>query len=151
MLRSLLLASAVAAVSSTAVAQTVTVPVVEGGVTLATVDPFSTAIDNQMDRVIGLKVRIEPHTEAERQAGYYADADEGYLNVGFSAGLGEGGYEIIIRDGFRWEHGGWVIDGFYLVKSGGMHQGTISYGLEAVDEATVRLNPALRFTTVELR
>lgn len=150
MLKGMMLAFAMIAIAGAASAQILTVPAVEGNVALTTVDAFSNAIDERLDNVIGLKVRIEPPSPAELRGGYYADADEGYLNVGLSAGVGEGGYEIIIREGFRWEHGGWVVDGFYLVKSGGMHQGIISYGLDRVDEATARLNSAVIVTTVQL-
>jgi len=94
--------------------------------------------DNQ-DKIVGLQVNVAGGSDEQfAKFGYLVSNDEpAYFLV--SAGK-DGGYEVLIKDGYRWEHGGYVIDGFYLVKSGGMHQGTLSYGLEPVSEAAVRLN-----------
>lgn len=38
-----------------------------------------------------------------------------------------------------------TVDGFYLIKSGGMHAaGAVSVGAEPVSEASLRLNPNVR-------
>jgi hypothetical protein len=58
--------------------------------------------------------------------------------------------ELVINGGVHWQHGGWNVDGFYLVKPGGLHQGISSFGLMQTDEAAVRLNPAVRFVRVNL-
>ena len=93
--------------------------------------------DNQ-DKIIGLQIGVAGGSDEQfAKFGYLVSNDEpDYFLV--SAGK-DGGYEVLVKNGYRWEHGGYVIDGFYLVKSGGMHQGTLSYGLEPVSEADVRL------------
>jgi hypothetical protein len=58
--------------------------------------------------------------------------------------------ELNINDGFRWEHGQWIVDSFYLVKPGGMFQGTSCFGLVGIDEAAVRLNSAVKLIPVSL-
>jgi len=55
----------------------------------------------------------------------------------------------LIDDG-RFEHSGYVLDGFYRVKSGGVHQGTSSFGLSSVDEAQIRLNGGLKIKAVKI-
>jgi hypothetical protein len=46
--------------------------------------------------------------------------------------------ELVINGAFRWEQGAYVVDGFFLVKSGGMHQGVVSLGLQPVEEAILQ-------------
>lgn len=101
----------------------------------------------ECDRVVGVQVHLNPSE----------DWSEG-LQVGDHNAPGEtltvykanGHTEININDGFRREHGGWAVDGFYLVKPGGMFQGVCCFGLLPVDEAAIFLNPAVRVVMVRI-
>ncbi len=43
-------------------------------------------------------------------------------------------------------HGSYIVKGYFIVRSGGMHQGVSSVAFERVDDATVLLNPAVNET-----
>jgi hypothetical protein len=90
--------------------------------------------DLELDKIVGLKLYITPDETKERY-GVSENEDLKALVV-----WGEN-YEILFpRGSYRYEHGSYVVDGFFLPKNGGMHQGIVSIGLEAVDEVTVRTN-----------
>jgi hypothetical protein len=38
-------------------------------------------------------------------------------------------------------HGDWIVKGYFIVRSGGVHQGMVSNAFEKVDDAAVMLNP----------
>jgi hypothetical protein len=38
-------------------------------------------------------------------------------------------------------HGSWIVKGYFIVRSGGVHQGIVSDAFEKIDDATVMLNP----------
>jgi hypothetical protein len=42
---------------------------------------------------------------------------------------------------YRWEHGVYLIKGYFIVRNGGMHQGIVSLAFEKVDDSKVLLNP----------
>lgn len=105
---------------------------------------FTKAVAGEVDKVIGLAVRIEPSQDGDLPTkGYIAEGGEGFLLFKRSS-PDEGGIEIVSSRQTALLHGELVLDGFFVVKSGGMHQGTVSFGLEPTDEGAVRLNPALQ-------
>lgn len=113
-----------------------------GTVTADNAAAFTEFVAKHQDKVIGLQVRIAPGTPTDFTAKHYlAEVDE-RLFVVFKRGADEGGIEVVApKDEAGWLHGEYVLDGFYVVKSGGMHQGTLSYGLEKTDEGIIRTNP----------
>jgi len=153
MMRTLIFAAGLllAACQSVAVteARTFDVPVISGAPTIQNSDKFIEVISSHTDQIVGLKLRVEKESsEVERATGFSArESDEGYLLISYYV-TGEEGYEVLINDGYNWQHGGWDVDGFYIVKPGGSHQGQSSFGLVPVDDAQVRLNPAVRFRDV---
>jgi len=103
----------------------------------AGLDKLGDAVD--LDTIVGLKLWIEPAEDDAVGYGTSTDDEDGRLTV-----WGEH-YEINIPKGaWRWEHGAYVVDGFFIPKSGGMHQGIVSMGLEPVDEGRVRTSPNYR-------
>lgn len=46
-------------------------------------------------------------------------------------------------------HGDYVIDGYFIPRRGGMHQGVISIAFEKIDDAQVLLNPNVNETTAK--
>lgn len=106
---------------------------------------FERTVARNLDRVIGLKISAEPSDHA---SGFYCGVSDRQFVTYMPPNAQT---EIVANEGFRWEHGAYVFDGFFLVKSGGMHQGTISYGLEPVSEAVVRLGRGITIRRVTLR
>lgn len=95
---------------------------------------------DQLDQIVGVKARIEPTDIRRGDFHTSAGATNGQL-VLYCGSLFKGGTEVVINEpGYRWEHGGFEVDGFFLVKSGGVHQGVVSAGLMPVDEAVIRLS-----------
>lgn len=117
-----------------------------GEVNVNTAANFTNTISNNLDKVIGLKVYVDPGKDADLERNAYL---VGYDHEQFSVWKGKpgesgGGIEVVRNGLIDRTMGFYVIDGFYIVKSGGLHQGTLSYGLQPVDEAVVRLNPAVK-------
>lgn len=133
---------------ASAEAQTFDIPVITGAPNFQNANRFIGAVSSRTDQIVGLKLRVEKNSsEVESATGFSArQSDEGYLLISYYV-EGEG-YEVLINGGYGWQNGGWDVDGFYIVKPGGSHQGQASFGLRPVDDAQVRLNPAVRFHIV---
>jgi len=106
---------------------------------------FAEVISRNVDRVIGLKVAIEPSEEASfSRTGYIAEIDGRQFVMSKSDPRNGGGIEVVTNGAVGRDAGMFKLDGIYIVKAGGMHQGVASFGLQPVDEATVRLNPSVK-------
>lgn len=113
-----------------------------GTVTADNAASFTEFVAKHQDKVIGLQVHVTPGTQADFTAKHYMAQTDDRLFVIFKRGDNNGGIEVVAPKGEAgWLHGDYVLDGFYVVKSGGMHQGTLSYGLEKTDEGAIRANP----------
>jgi len=123
-----------------------TVVTYTGAVNVHTADRFLDLISRNVDKVIGLKVYIDPNTDEQfEHDGYLALYVEDQLSVSKGPpGGGGGGIEVVKNGPIDRTMGFYVIDGFFIVKAGGVHQGVASFGLQPVDEAAVRLNPAVK-------
>lgn len=121
---------------------TLTLLRITGTVTADNATRFTEFVAEHQDKVIGLQVRVTPGTPTDFAAKHYLAESDDRLFVVFKRGDDEGGIEVVAPKGEAvWLHGEYVLDGFYVVKSGGMHQGTLSYGLEKTDEGVIRANP----------
>lgn len=109
---------------------------------------FFQAVVEDCNRVVGLELHIEPPTTDPES--FTISHDEPDKLILWKKTDPVSSTELNINEGFRWEHGGWTVDGFYLVKPGGTFQGTSCFGLLPVDEAQLRLNPAVRLIPVAL-
>lgn len=107
---------------------------------------FFEAVIDDCNRIVGLSIVVES-TGDDADAQVFAHGS-GKL-VLFLRNSG-GGTELNINGGFRWEHGSWIVDGFYLVKPGGMFQGICCFGLIAADEAAIRLDSSVRIVPVRI-
>ena len=112
---------------------------VTGEITAAGYKGFEQFLFNSLDTVIGLKVWFAANENADA-GDVSATANDGQF-VAYLSGPG-GKSEIVAREGFQYLHGDYVFDGFFVVKSGGMHLGIISLFLDRTDEAQVRLSNA---------
>jgi predicted aspartyl protease len=53
--------------------------------------------------------------------------------------------EFLFPDGtYNYQHGSYIINGYFIARSGGIHQGVISSAFEKIDDAQVLLNPAVQ-------
>jgi hypothetical protein len=44
----------------------------------------------------------------------------------------------------EYRHGSYLISGYFIIRSGGTHQGITGMGFQAIDDATVMLNPSVK-------
>ena len=53
--------------------------------------------------------------------------------------------EFLFPDGtYNYQHGDYIIEGYFIARSGGIHQGILSDAFENVDDAQVLLNPSVQ-------
>lgn len=124
---------------ASASAADVTITRIAGSVTSGTYRALETLLFDSFDKIVGLKVTFDAFDGAEPdRLSAYVD-DEKF--VAFVSGP-DSESEIVADKGFSYQHGGYVFDGFFLVKSGGFNQGISSIYLQPVDEAQVILSGA---------
>lgn len=112
-----------------------TITVLRGEVDDVNLQQVSSLIADANDNVIGLKLRFNP-PQNDRWSVEIQDEGGGYVF--------DGEIELNVSGGACWVNGALSLDGFWLVKYGGMHQGILSFGLQRVDEAQIRLNTGIR-------
>lgn len=117
-----------------------------GEVNARTADRFLTTVSRNVDKVIGVKILVEPSRDGElERTGYLALFTDDQLGISMTDPKGlKGGVEVVKNGPVQRMMGEYSVDGMFLVKPGGLNQGVASFGLKPVDEATVRLNPAVR-------
>jgi hypothetical protein len=123
-----------------------TVIVYTGEVNAKTADRFLSTMSRNVDKVIGAKVLVEPSQDGElERTGYLAIYSDNQLGISLTDRKGmNGGVEVVKNGPVQRMMGSYSIDGMFLVKPGGLNQGVASFGLEPVDEASVRLNQSVR-------
>ena len=112
---------------------------VNGEITKSDYKGFEQFLINSLDSVIGLKVYFLADS-SDVQGELSVGANNGQFVAYINGDVAES--EIVATEGFQFLHGDYVFDGFFIVKSGGMHQGIISLYLQKTDEAQVRLSAA---------
>lgn len=113
-----------------------------GTATAANVPELVDAAADTVDGCLGMRIAFEPTPPGGREysvSGYTFDDQVVIFRADEFAGT-----ELVINGNIEWQHGAYVVDGFFLVKPSGMHQGVASFGLMTVDEAAVRLSPKLK-------
>lgn len=143
----LLLAASTAALAQEPAA-TLRIPKLTGNVVEANAFATFGAIAEREDSIIGLKLWVDPSAVDAPEPQIYIVAPptaEGNAFTLFARDAADetSGIELVLpqAEDVMWMHGSHVIDGFFLVKSGGMNQGILSYALKPVDEAAVLLSP----------
>ena len=117
-----------------------------GEVNAKTAGRFLTAMSNNVDKVIGVRVLVEPSRDGTlERSGYLASFDDDQLVISKTDPKKmSGGVEVVKNGLVQRTMGYYSIDGIFVVKPGGLNQGVASFGLEPVDEAMVRLNSGVR-------
>ena len=140
-------AASIALLPATAMAQAqAEIPVYSGEVTAENAERLTHALANRVDTIVGLQVEVSP-TDDKSPAGYLVDQITADAGVFISTTYPQqgGGVQINVPTAY-WRHGSYIIDGFYVVKYGGMGQGILGYQLKPVDDAVVLLSSARRVT-----
>jgi hypothetical protein len=101
---------------------------------------------NSTDEIVGLKVHFP--AEARYGAGIVTAEDREGRFAAFMA-ESDPSVEVFARDGYFYRSGDFIFDSFYLVKYGGIHQGTQSVSLNPIAESDVLLS-GRKVTEVEI-
>ena len=125
------------------------IPQLSGTLTESTYPEFEKFIDDHVNKVVGLKITVE--RSASDAAPLQASADNGQLVVYLNSTPDEPSEsEIVAGNGFSYQGGSYILDGLFIVKNGGMHQGVISYSLRKTDESAAKLDPPIKLEQIEL-
>lgn len=109
-------------------------------------DRFDDLMWHNLDKVIELKVQIEHIKDG---TGFTADVSDGRLIISAPDKDGRD-MEVVVNGPVGSTMDMLALDGFYLVKNGGMHAaGALSVGLNPVPEASIRLAPHIRIINHE--
>jgi len=122
------------------------VRVLDGSISADNFERVSEIVMDELNDVVGLQLRQEVWPDEDDPPLQVHSLETGRLVI---YKRDETEIELVINGGVSWQHGGWNVDGFYIVKPGGT-QGISSFGLMQVEEAIVRLNPAIRIVRVNL-
>jgi hypothetical protein len=113
---------------------------IEGNITAKNYNKLEKILLENFDKIVGLKIYF---SHAEDPAPLVATADRNQF-VAYKP-MPQTKSEIVASNGYHWLHGGYQFDGYFLVKSGGVHQGAVSIGLLHTDETRILLsNPTIR-------
>ena len=111
----------------------------QGRITLENFVTFEKFIAANLNKVIGLQVTVDKSGDNDILQASDSEFDSQTRQVAIYVRNNQGS-EIVATGGYSFQRGAYVFDGFYIVKSGGVHQGTVSYGLVRADETVVRLS-----------
>ena len=125
------------------------IPQLSGTLTETTYPEFEKFVDDHVNKVIGLKITVQ-RSDSDA-APLQASADKEQLVVYLNSTPDEPSEsEIVVGNGFSYQHGSYVLEGLFVVKNGGMHQGVISYSLMKADGPAAKLDPSIKLEPIEL-
>lgn len=129
-----------AVLASPAMAKNIRVELLQTNINQQTIGSLDGLACRNYDKIVHVDISIEwptATTVAEKT---------GYQRLIFSTDDAE---FLFPKGSYRYEHGSWHVDGYFIVRSGGMHQGVVSNAFEKVDDSKVILNPNVVETKVE--
>ena len=118
--------------------------------TTETWSAFERLVLESLGQVLGLDIYVTESPEFRGEDGQLSAGFDGDRLVLYLQGFGCGQAEILINGQLSRQAGYVRADGFYMVKSGGMHQGIISCGMQPIEEALIHLIPAITVVKVLL-
>jgi hypothetical protein len=128
------------------------IPRFVGQVDAANVESFLDVLTAHDDRIVGLQVTFDGRKIDPPPANGYAAYEDGGLFVVDYGTLASPGIELVAPEAqAHLRHGSYLLDGFYIVKNSGMHQGTLSYALKRVDEGAVLASRKFRVVEQTIR
>jgi len=120
-------------------AKTIQVEFLQAAISPQNVGALSGLACRNLDRIVHLDIAVEwptdkthPEIDDYKRLVFWDDETE-YL-------FPNGSYFFL--------HGSWIIKGYFIARSGGMHQGVSSDSFEKIDDASVMLNPNVTETKV---
>lgn len=113
---------------------------VNGEVSAANFPKLTAFLQEAFDKVVGLKVSF-PANDVYQDGVLFSAPEEDGLFSAYVPGP-DMDTALAATGGYGLMQGGYVFDGFFLVKYGGLNQGITSISLVPVDEATVYLSGA---------
>lgn len=126
-----------------AVAKTIDVEFLQTNINPRSVAELSGLACRNYDHVVHVDISVDwpSNSVNAEQSGYerlvfWTDRDKG----------GFGTEYLFPKGSYSFLHGSYIVKGYFIVRSGGMHQGVSSVAFERVDDATVLLNPAVNET-----
>ncbi|MGY8666717.1 hypothetical protein Q3C01_30785 [Bradyrhizobium sp. UFLA05-109] len=120
------------------------IPQLLGMLTESTYPEFEQFVDDHVNKVIALKITIE--RSSSDAAPLQASADDGQLVVYLKSTPDEPSEsEIVAGKDFSYRNGSYLLDGLFIVKNGGMHQGVVSYSLRKT-----KPDPSIKLEQIEL-
>jgi hypothetical protein len=123
------------------------IPQLQGTLTEDTYPDLEKFVDDHVNKVVGLKITVE--RSGSDAAPLQASEDNGQLVVYLKSTPDEPSEsEIVAGNGFTFRNGSYVLDGLFMVKNGGTHQGVVSYSLKKMNEAA--LDTSIKFEQIEL-
>ena len=118
-----------------ALARTITIEFLEAPINEANARSLDNVACRNLDRIVHLKIavnwsadKLDRETAGYNRLVFWNDKAE-YL---FPAGS------------YAYLHGDYIIDGYFIARSGGIHQGITSVAFDKVDDAKVLLNPSVK-------
>jgi hypothetical protein len=125
------------------------IPQLSGTLTESTYQEFEKFVDDHVNKVIALKITVQ--RSSSDAAPLQANADNGKLVVYLNSTPDEPSEsEIVAGNGFSYQNGSYALEGFFIARNSGMHQGVISYSLKKADGSAAKLDPSTKLEQIEL-
>jgi hypothetical protein len=119
---------------ASASAKTIRIEFLDGTIDQTSIENLGRLACRNYDKIVRLKISVDwsadgldEETTDYKRLVFWDDTAE-YL-------FPEGSYSYL--------HGSYIINGYFIPRSGGMHQGIVSIAFEKIDDAQVLLNPAV--------
>lgn len=115
--------------------KTIKIEFLQSGITPQTVGALSGLSCRNKDRIVHLDISIDwPDKSIEVE-------DSGYKRLVFW----DKANEYLFPEGsYFYLHGSYIIRGYFIARSGGIHQGIVSNSFQKIDDVTVMLNPYVK-------
>lgn len=116
-------------------AKTIKIEFLQSKIDPGTVGALSGLSCRNEDRIVHLDISIDwPSDSIEAE-------DSGYKRLVFW----DKANEYLFPEGsYFYLHGLYIVKGYFMARSGGVHQGIVSNSFQKIDDATVMLNPNIK-------
>lgn len=115
-----------------ATAKSLNIEFLEGAINPATIENLSGLACRNLDHIVHLKIAVDWPAATLGQEG------TGFRRLIFWNDKAE---YLFPNGAYAYRHGNYVINGYFVVRSGGIHQGIVSNYFEKIDDARARRNP----------
>lgn len=120
--------------SSCLTAENIDIEFLEGEINQASVENLNRLACRNYDHIVHLNISVDWANEAREQE------TTDYKRLVF---WNDNAEYLFPNGSYFWLHRSYVIDGYFIPRRGGMHQGIISVAFDEIDDAQVLLNPSV--------